>query len=145
MHHDAYAVGFVGELLERRLLGGARVDHERLGRLARKRNLRGEGALLILAWRALAVEIEAGLADREAALVRGERAQFGQIGAVEALGRVGMAADRRIHLGKSLGGGERGTARSTVDADREDVRDAGRRRVRDELGVGRFAQLEVRV
>ena len=93
MHHDAHAVGFGGELGERLVVGRARVDHERLAGLARERDLRRERALLILARRAVAVEVETRLADRHAALVRGERAQLGEVGVVEALRRVRVAAD----------------------------------------------------
>ena len=45
--HDAHAVRFGGELRERLRVGRARVDHQRLARLARERDLRGERPLLV--------------------------------------------------------------------------------------------------
>ena len=122
MHHDAHAVGFGGELGERLLLGRARVDHERLAGLARERDLRGERPLLVGARRALAVEVEARLADRHAALVRREPAQLGEVGVVEAPRGVRVAADRGVHLREVLGRRERRAARGAVDPDREDAR-----------------------
>ena len=107
MDHDAAPLGFAAELGERRVVGRARVDHERFPGLARERDLRGERALLVGARGGLAVEVQAGLADRHAALVRGERAQFGQVGVVEALRFVRMPADGRVHVRERLGRGER--------------------------------------
>ena len=43
-----------------------------------------EGPLLILARRVVAVEVEAGLADRHAPLVSGQRLELGEVGVVEA-------------------------------------------------------------
>ncbi len=121
------------------------MDHERLARLARERDLRGERALLVRARRAVAVEVEAGLADRDAALVRGQRAQLGQVGVVEARRVVRVAADRRVHLREGLGRGQRRAAGGAVDADGQHPRDARRDRRRDQLGVGRLAQVQVGV
>ena len=115
------------------LVGRPGVDHERLAGLARELDLRRERALLVGARRGVAVEVEAGLADRHAALVRGQRAQLGQVGVVEALGRVRVAADRRVHLGKVLGRRERRAAGGAVDADRQHARHARRLGRRDQL------------
>ena len=110
MHHHAHPLCFRGQLGKRRLLGGARVDHERLAGLARQRDLGRERALLICARGTFAIEVKTGLADRHAAPVRRERAQLGQVGVVEAPGGVGVTADRRVHLRKGLRRGERRAA-----------------------------------
>ncbi len=117
-----------------------------LPRLARELDLRRERALLVGSRRgAVAVEVESGLADRHAALVRGERAQLGEVGVVEAPRRVGMAPDRGVDLREGLGRGQRGAAGGAVDADREHAADPRRLRGRDELGVGRLAEVEMGV
>ena len=77
---------------------------------------------LVGARRAVAIEVKAGLSDRPAALVGRQRTQLGEIGVVEARRCVRMAADRRIHLGKGLGRGERRAAGGAVDADGQDAR-----------------------
>ena len=145
MHHHADALRFGVELGERVVLGRARVDHQRLGGLARERDLRREGALLVSAGRPLAIEVEPALADRHAALVRRERAQLGQVGVVEAARGVGVASDRRVHLREVLGRGERRAAGGSVDAHGHDARDPGGVGRRDELRVGGLAQVEVGV
>jgi hypothetical protein len=103
VQHHAHALRFGLELRERLELGRPRMDHQRLARLARERDLRGEGALLVGTRRPLAVEVQAALADRHAALVRGERAQLGQVRRVESMRGVGVAPDRGIHLREVLG------------------------------------------
>ena len=110
VHHHAHPVGFRGELLERPLRRRARVDHERLTRLARQLDLRRERTLLVGARSAVAIEVQPCLADRNTARVRSQGAQLGQIGVVEALGRVRMPADRRVHLGEVLGRRQRRAA-----------------------------------
>ena len=71
-------------IAQRVLVGGAGVDHERLAGRARQLDLGQEGALLVGRGRAVAVEVQAGLADRHAALVRGQRLELGEVGVVEA-------------------------------------------------------------
>jgi hypothetical protein len=117
------------------------VDRQRLCRLARERDLRGERALLIGARRALTVEVEPGLADRHAALVRRERSQFREVDVIEALRRVRMPADGRVNLGERLGRSQRRTGGRTVSADREHPCHADRFGGHDELGVRRLAQV----
>ena len=108
VQHDGDAAGVLAERRDRRLGGVARVDDQRLAGLAREADLRLEGALLVGRGRALAVEVQAGLADRRAARMGGQRAQVGEVGVVEAGGVVGVAADRRADLREGLGGGQRG-------------------------------------
>ena len=107
---------------QRVVLGGARVDHERLRRFARERDLCGERALLIGRGRAVAVVVEPGLADRDAPRVRGQRLQLGEVGVVEPGRAVRVAADRGVHLREVLGGLERRAARRAVGPDRDDPR-----------------------
>ena len=59
----------VASVRDRVVLGGARVDDERLAGVARELDLGEEGALLVGARRAVAVVVQAGLADRAAARV----------------------------------------------------------------------------
>ena len=101
VHHDLHAVGFGGQLLERLAGGRARVDHQRLADLAGERDLGGEGPLLVAVGGVVAVEVQAGLADRQAAVVGRQRTQLGEVGVVEAAGRVRMAADAAYTWGKS--------------------------------------------
>ncbi len=121
------------------------MDHERFPGLARERDLRGERALLVGARGGVAVEVEARLADRHAALVRGERAQFREVGVVEAPRLVRVPADGRVHVRERLGRGERRTRGGAVGADREHPRDADRFGGGDELGVRRLAQVQMGV
>ena len=65
-----------GQRGDRVRLGRARVDDERLAELAREPDVGGERALLVGARRVVAVVVEAGLADRDAARVAGQRAQL---------------------------------------------------------------------
>ena len=76
-------------------------------------DLRLERALLVGRRRAVAVEVQAGLADRDAALVRGERLELGEVGVVEAGRLVRVPADRGVDLREALGGlaAPRGTRR----------------------------------
>ena len=145
VHHDLHPVGFGGQLLERlagRLPG---VDDQRLAELRGQRDLGGEGALLVAVGGVVAVEVQARLADRQAAVVGRQRPQLGEVGVVEAAGGVGVPADRGVDLGEVLGRGQRRAAGGAVDADREDARHAGLLGRRHELGVGRLAEVEVGV
>ncbi len=145
MHHDLHAVGFGGQLLE--CLAGrlARVDDQRLAELRGQRDLGGEGPLLVAVGRVVAVEVQAGLADRQAAIVGRQRTQLGEVGVVEAAGGVGMATDRGVDLGKVLGGGQRRPAGGPVDTDREDPLDARRSAAATSSVFGRLAEIEVGV
>ena len=127
------------------VVGRAAVDDQRLVRLAGERDLRRERPLLVGCRRSLAVEVKARLADRHAAIVRGERPQLCQVGVVEAGRGVGVASDRREDLREVLGLRQCGAAGGAVDADRQHPRDARRLRRRDELGIGRLAEVKVRV
>ena len=111
--------------------------------LAREQDLRGERALLVGAGREVAVEVKAGLADRHAAGMGGERAQFGQVGVVEAPRFVRMHADGRIHMWKRLGRRERRARGDAVGADREHARDTDGFRRGHQLGVRRLAEVEM--
>ena len=73
---DLQALRLAGERRDRVVLGRARVDDERLAELARELDLRGERALLVGARRVVAVVVEPGLADREAARVARELGQL---------------------------------------------------------------------
>ncbi len=72
--------------------------------------------LVARAARRLAIEVQSGLPDRHAALVRRQRAQLRQVGVVEALRGVRVAADRRVHLGEVLRRRQRRAAGRAVDA-----------------------------
>ena len=145
MQHDRHSLRFGCELVERVLLGCARVDHERLAAIAGERDLRGECACLIGARRAVAVVVEARLADRHATLVFGQRAQLREIGGVEASGRVRMTSDRGIYLREVLCRCQRRAAGRAIDADGQQARDSDPLGGRDERGVRRLAQIEVGV
>jgi hypothetical protein len=127
------------------LLGGARVDDERLGELAGDLDLRAEGPLLVGARRVVAVVVQPGLADRAAAGMRRELAQVLGDGVVIPGGEVGVAADGGEHLVVGVGGGERAAAGLGVHADGEDARDTLVARRRDELRLRRRAAVEVGV
>ena len=103
MHDHLHAARLAGEHAHGRVVGVARVDDQRLAGLGGQRDLRLERALLVGPWRAVAIEVEAGLADRHAARVVGQRAQLGEVGAVEAVRAVGVPADRGEHLREGLG------------------------------------------
>ena len=77
--------------------------------------------------------------------MRGQRAQFREVGVVEALRRVRMPADGRVHLGERLGRGERRAGGRAVGADREHPCHADRFGGRHELGVRRLAQVQMGV
>ena len=62
-----------------------------------------EGALLVGPGSAVAVVVEAGLTDRDALLVRGQRLQLGEVSVVEAARLVRVSTDRRVHLREVLG------------------------------------------
>ena len=109
--------GVLGERGDRVVLGRAGVDHQRLAELARQLDLRAERALLVGARRVVAVVVEAGLADRQAARVGGELAQLVCDRVRVAGGVVGVVADRGVHLVVLLGGRERRAPRALVDAD----------------------------
>ena len=96
------------------------MDHERLAELVRDLDVGAEGALLVGAGRVVAVVVEPGLADREAARVGGQLAQLGGDRVVVAGRVVGVVADRGVDLVVLLGRRQRGAARLLVDADRED-------------------------
>ncbi len=130
---------------ERVLVGVSCMDDEGRARGACEGDLCPERALLVVPGGVLAVVVEPRLADRDAARVRRQRLQLGQVGVVEAARLVGVTADRRIHLGERLGRRERGAARDAVGADGEQLHDARRHRALDELGVWLFAQVQVGV
>ena len=109
--HDVEAAGTGAQRVDRRVLGRAGVDDERLARRAGEVDLGVEGALLVGARRAVAVEVQAGLADGHAAVVAGELGDLVERRVVEARGEVGVAADGGEHLRERLGGGERAAAR----------------------------------
>ena len=141
----ADALGPLGQHPKRVVVGGPGVDHERLTGITRELDLGVEGALLIAARGVVAVIVEARLPDRDALLVRRERMQLGQVGVVEAGRLVRVAPDGRVHLRERVGGRERGATGPPRRADGDDPRDAGRLGGRDELGVGRLADVEMRV
>ena len=70
---DPQAPRLLAQRGDRVLVGGAGVDDERLAGLAGELDLRRKGPLLVLARGVVAVEVEAGLADGDALLVRDER------------------------------------------------------------------------
>ncbi len=142
-HSDA--VGLLLQQVERRLVGAAGVDHERLGGLARERDLGAEGAPLVGLGRSFTVEVEPGLADRAALRMGRERAQLGEVGVVEAGRRVGMAADPDVDLREVLRHLQRRAAGVAVGADRQQPRDAGVDRGGDQLGRRRGAGGDVGV
>ena len=72
-----------------------------------------------------------------------ERAQLGEVGVVEARGRVRVAADRGIHLGKRNGRGQRRATGGAVDAHGQHAPDAGALGGRDELRLARLAQVQM--
>ena len=143
MQGNPDSVRFIGELRERLLRGRTGVDHERFPGLARQRDLSGESALLVCARRTIAVEVQPGLPNRDAALMRGKRAQLGQIGVVEARGRVRMPAHGGIHLGERLGSGESRPAGGTVDAHGDHAPHAHRHGGGHQLRIGWLAQLQM--
>ena len=135
------AVGALAQDGDRVVLGGARVDHERLARRARELDLRVEGALLVGARRAVAEEVQAGLADRGAAGVGGELLELGQARRRRSPSRgSGGGRSRRAPAVEPLGGLERLAAGGAVDPDGEDPRDPRAAGRRDELVVGRLAE-----
>ena len=107
---------------------------------ARQLHLRDERADLVLARRVVAVVVEPGLPDRDAALVGRQRLELGQVGVVEAGRAVGMAADRRADLREGLGRRQRRAARRAVHPDRQHPAHAGALRVGDQIGVVRGEQ-----
>ena len=142
-HAQAAGVGL--EQSQRVVLGRSGVDHQRLADRARQRDLGPEGALLVVARRVVAVVVQAGLADRHALGMGGQRFQLGQVGVVEPGGRVRVAPDRGVDLRKVLGRRQRGPAGRAVRAHRDDPAHPGRQRRGHQLRVRGLAQLQVRV
>ena len=145
MHDDLDALRARGERGDGVVVGGARVDDERLAGLARELDLGEERALLVGARRAVAVVVEAGLPDRAAARVLRELGELGRRRVVEALGAVGVAAEGGVDLLEALGGGERGAAALGVHADREDAVHARLAGGGHQLVLGRRPVVEVGV
>jgi len=121
------------------------VDHERLGQLARQLDLSLEGALLVGARRAVAIEVQTGLADRDAALVHCERLQLCEVGLIEAGCGVGMTPDSGEHLWERLGDRQRRAAGRAIDPDRQQPLDAGLRGGGHDRGGLPLAHVDVRV
>ena len=148
MHDNAHPVAFRGELVECVLVSRSGVDDQRLGRFASERDVRGERTLLIgTGGRAIAVEVKAGLTDGDTALVRCQSAQLGQVGVVEALGGVGVAANGGVHLREVLSGCKRSAAGEPVDTHGEHARDAhplGGTGRRVKMGIEAPEQLAIR-
>ena len=67
---------------ERVVVGGARVDHDRLAELARERELRLEQPLLRVVRRVVAEVVEAGLADGDRLRVGEQRAELVEVARV---------------------------------------------------------------
>jgi hypothetical protein len=125
--------------------GVARVHHDRLAELGGQFELAIEELALAVVRRVLAVEVEAGLADRDRAFVGEQVAQLVEPRGVGLRGLVGMDPERGEDA--IVPGGDRERLAAGVEArtDRDDPVDAGLERLRDEL-VRRFcARVEVRV
>ena len=93
-------------------VGVAGVDHDRQAEAVGDLDLGDEGDLLGLAARRLAVEVEAGLADRPDPLVLGQLRDFGGELVVEFAGAGRVAAGGREDPVVALGGGEGDRVRS---------------------------------
>src|ERR1700729_2807732 len=104
MNYDTQPLSLFSQLCEGVLVGVSCVDCEGRTVSSSQLYLRGESTLLVLPRCVFPVIVEPRLADRDAARVRGQPPQLGQVGVVEAARFVGMAADGRVHLGKGLSG-----------------------------------------
>ena len=121
------------------------MDDQRLAQPVSQLDLRLEGALLIGGGCVVAVVVKAGLPDRHAAGVGSERLEVGQLGVIEARGLVGVAADRRVDLGKGVGGRQRLAVGLRVGTDGHDPCHPRLKRRLHQLGVRRLARVQVRV
>ncbi len=145
VQHHLQPLGVVLEHGQRLVVGGAGVDDQRLAGAACQPDLGQEGPALILRRCALSVVVKPRLADRHAARMGGQRLELGQVGVVEAGGRVGMPADGGVDLREVLGRSQGCPAAGAVEADGEDPLHARLGGRGDELGVRRLAQLQMRV
>ena len=119
------------ERRDRVVLGGARVDDERLAGRARELDLGVERALLVGARRVVAEVVQARLADRAAALVRGERVRVGEVGRRRSPRRGwGGGRPRRRPPGSRSAAASALRQLARVHADGEDPAHAGRARPR---------------
>ena len=103
--------------------GIAHVDHHRQAGAPGDRDLGLERGSLLGARGAVAVVVEAGLADRHHALVRGQRLDLGRRSAIEAGGGVRVTSDAGEHLLVRPGRGDRLAVGGLVHAHGEDATD----------------------
>ena len=101
MQDHPQPVGVRVEHRERVVVGRPGVDDQRLAGGAGQLDLGLERPLLILARRVVAVVVEAGLADRHALLVAGQRLELGEVGVVEAGASLGCRPIAAYTWGKS--------------------------------------------
>jgi hypothetical protein len=123
----------LGQRRQRVVIGRAGVDHERLTEPAGEDDLGEERTLLVGLSGALAVVVESGLADGDAARVGGERLEFGELAIVEGSRVVRVVADDGVDLREQLGRCQGEPRGGGVGPDGGDPRDA--------LAPGRFDQL----
>jgi extradiol dioxygenase family protein len=145
VHDDLDALCAGGERGDGVVVGRSGVDDERLAGRAGDLDLGQEGALLVRARGAVAVVVEPGLPHRAAQRLGRELGQIPRGRVVEALGRVGVAADRGEHLVEPLGRSQGGAVALLVHPDREDAVHARRARRRHQLVLGRGAVVEMGV
>ena len=133
----------LAQRLNRKVIGFARVDDQRLSQLASDFDLSFEGQPLILNWCAFAVLVKARLTDGVAERVGGQLSQLGAVGAGETAGIIGVVADGRRYRAEFGGSYERVARTRGVGADGEHLRYTGLKSISYELGVGRLAKVEM--
>ena len=121
------------------------MDDDGLAELGGQLELALEELALAVVRRVVAVEVEAGLADRDRALVGEQLAQLVEPRRVGLGGLVRMDPERCEDAVVPLGDRERLAAGVEARADRDDPVDAGLARARDELVRRLRARVEVRV
>ena len=134
-----------GEGIRRLRVGFPVVDDDRLADPGRELELSREQLPLPLVRRPVAIEVEAGLADSDRALVTEELRQFGETFSLLATRLVRMDPERGEDTALALRDRKRRSARIDSRADRDHAVDAGFTGAGEQLLRPRLAAVEVRV
>src|SRR5205814_8442813 len=116
-----------GEAVEKRRsvrVAAAVEDNDRLAELCRELELRGEEVSWRFARGPVTVEVEAGLADRDCALVPKKLGELVRPSRLGTAGLVGVDAERGENAALAFGDRERRAARGDSGADGNDTLDA---------------------
>ena len=141
-----FAAAMLAQAVVGRLVRLAAMDHERQAEARGEALVSGEGGFLLGAGAAVAVEIEACLAERDDRGVGGELGQARLVGRRPVGRGVRVDADRgEDHAGKLLGTGDRGHRVGQIAADGQEVGDTGLEGICNHSGPVVVEGLEVQV